>query len=58
MRGLAIGFSGSMTTVSTFVVELSTLAAQSPKHAVAYLAVTILLGQAVMLLFLGLNSAF
>lgn len=47
-----------MTTVSTFVVELSTLAAQSPKHAVAYLAVTILLGQAVMLLFLGLNSAF
>jgi len=50
LQGLASGYCGCLTTVSTFAAEVSDF---SPRKAVRYVMVSWLLGQAMMLLIFG-----
>eukprot|EP00050_Salpingoeca_kvevrii_P019937 m.92206 g.92206 ORF g.92206 m.92206 type:complete len:318 (+) comp8640_c0_seq4:100-1053(+) len=53
LRGFIVGFLGSLTTVSTFVCETGVLSKAQPRRAIVYLASSISLAQAVLLVING-----
>lgn len=57
-RGVAIGFCGSLTTISTFILEIDALVAISYRKALRYGAVTLVTAQIVLIIVAAITGCY